>query len=191
MFKKFFHRYCFGMTEIKSFIDFHKAPNNSKFFHIFNSRSFTNVIPDARDNRFIFENCRCILSRDTESMTACFTSFRDEAQDLSEVFLLFAKPELEHIYFSDFKIFSQAFFKQFKSSEKKPTEDELSNAIGKYFDKPSLKPETEMKGIFRNWGLAYNKPKFAQDYFSQFNFKESSCPYIDRMVRLLKDYESN
>ena len=192
MFNSIFHRSTQPMNITEDYMDLLTAPENAHTVLLYECHGSQNVFPYVADTRYLYsQNQILIIVRDLEK-SPCFTHLKGELENTipdlpqNRTRLLFSQPVFEEVYFADLLLFERVFRILYRKHSDSPIPD-----IQEFRDKISKldhsHPQSSIKSLFRAYGMAFNKPLLAKEFFARFDFHKSNHPYVSRVMNAVHE----
>lgn len=181
---------CQPINLTEDYLEYLTTPNNQNSILLYDCDGYQNVFPDIADTPDLYANNeRIIIIRDLET-TQCFVQLKDELYDhcpeLPEIRTrsIFAKYTLEHLYLANLNIFKRVFCSMYEDNRGEPIPD--NNRFEEIIE--NLNPiRPNFARLFRAYGMAFNKPAIADEFFAKFDFRSSNHPYFVRLFQSLEE----
>lgn len=172
------------------------TPHNQLCAFFYPCGGHQNVFPYIERNQQLYSDEETILLviRDLEQVP-CYVQLKDEMQQIcsalperTRVKPLFSKPEFEQVYFSDLALLEELVAQTYQTRTGYEVRS-LTDLHERIQQLDLQHPSRSLRRLFRDYGLAYNKPELAEMFFARYfarpDFRESAHPYIRRVLDAL------
>jgi hypothetical protein len=183
-------RKCFlgKFSVIKSLVDFvsHTDPNCLGVF-ILDCGGIQRIGPEIENRAHIFDDEMEIVTLGDVEDLGCFTSRKaDIHEDVtlipnSRIKHVLSKPDIENVYWEHPADLVRCVKKIYRDKFKKQMAADID--LSEY-----SKTQGGLKLLFKNHGLKYNKPTFAEYFFNSFEFEHSTHLSIQRLIGILSGF---
>jgi len=190
MLNNFFYGSCQPHEFTEDYADFLSAQSTQNIILLYDCEGHQNVFPIVDSTHYCYENNeQIVIIRDLET-TNCFSLLKEELSEYcpnlpaTRVKPIFAKYKLEHLYLANLDIFKRVFHRMYNQNfgEQIPDINRFERLI------ENLDPiRPNFRGLFRDYNMAFPKPKIANEFFARFDFSSSSHPYFERLFESLKE----
>jgi hypothetical protein len=169
------------------------TPDDQHCLLLFPCDGYQNVFPYVEENHNLYVRDEVlIVLRDLETVP-CFSGLRAELDSscsalppVERLRLLFSKPEFEQVYFADLELLERVFIRIYEEHFGTPIND-IAALHARIQTLDPARPQRSIRRLFRDYNLAFNKPRLSFQFFSRLDISGTAHPYVQRLVIALDE----